>query len=93
MEFKMAPRSEPTPEQSVEDLLADPIVRDLMIADCVDPTELKALLDTVRRAVESRAKSRPREKPTCFAGIIKRATRAYSGRTLASTISARNGGL
>ena len=87
----MALRGEPILEQSVEDLLADPIVRDLMIADGVDPIELKALLDTVRRAVESRAKSRP--GPTCFAGIIKRATRAYSGRTLASTICARNGGL
>ena len=88
----MAPRGEPTLEQSVEDLLADPIVRDLMIADGVDPIELKALLDTVLRAVESRAKSRPGEKPICFAGTIKGATRAYSGRTLASMICARNGG-
>jgi hypothetical protein len=88
----MAPRGEPTLEQSVEDMLADPIVRDLMIADGVDPIELKTLLDTVKRAVESQAKSRPGEKPTCFAGTIKRATRAYSGRTLASMICARNGG-
>ena len=88
----MATRGEPTLEQSVEDLLADPIVRDLMIADGVDPIELKALLDTVQRAVESRAKRSPGEKPTWFADIIKRATRAYSGRTLASMICARNEG-
>jgi hypothetical protein len=88
----MAPRGEPTLEPSVEELLADPIVRDLMIADGVDPIELKELLATVQLAVESRAKKRPGEKPTCFAGVIKRATWAYSGRTLASMICARNGG-
>jgi hypothetical protein len=86
----MAPRGEPTLELSVEDLLADPIVRDLMIADGVDPIELKALLDTVQRAVKSREKGAPGEKPTCFADIIKRATQAYSDRTLASMICARN---
>jgi len=66
----MAPRGKPTFEQSAEDLLADPIVRDLMSADGVDPIELKALLDTVQRAVESRANSRPGEKSTCFVGMI-----------------------
>ena len=77
----MAPRGEPTLESSVEELLADPIVRDLMIADGVDPIELKELLATVQLAVESRAKKRPGEKPTCFAGVIKRATlfRPYVG--------------
>jgi len=87
----MTPRGQPTLEPSVEDLLADPIVRDLMTADGVDPIELKTLLDTVQLAVESRAKKRPGEKPTCFARIIKRATWAYSGRTLASMICTRNG--
>jgi hypothetical protein len=53
----MAPRGEPTLESSVEELLADPIVRDLMIADGVDPIELKELLATVQLAVESRAKN------------------------------------
>jgi hypothetical protein len=85
----MAPRGEPTLEQSVEDLLADPIVRDLMIADGVDPIELKALLDTVRRAVESRAKSSPRDKPACS---MERAPRVYSGLRLPSMICARIGG-
>jgi hypothetical protein len=88
----MAPRDEPILEQSVEDVLADPIVRDLMIADGVDPIELKVLLDTVQRAIASRSKSRPGEKPTCFAGIIKRVRRASSGHPLASMICARNGG-
>ena len=64
----MAVRCEPTLEQSVEDLLADPIVRDLMIADGVDPIELKALLATVQLAVESRAKNR-REKPTSLPAL------------------------
>ena len=53
----MAPRGEPTLESSVEELLADPIVRDLMIAVGVDPIELKELLATVQLAVESRAKN------------------------------------
>lgn len=85
----MGQRGEQILEQSVKDLLADPIVRDLMIADGVDPIELKALLDTIQRAVESRAKISPREKPICSE---KRATRAYSGRRLASMICARIGG-
>jgi hypothetical protein len=85
----MGPRGEPKLEQSVEDLLADPIVRDLMIADGVDPIELKALLDTVQRVIQSRPKSSSREKPACS---VKRATRAYAGRRLASMICARIGG-
>jgi len=34
-------------EPSIEEMLADPIVRDLMAADGIDPNELKALLRSV----------------------------------------------
>lgn len=39
-------------EASVDGLLADPIVRDLMAADGVDPAELRALLYEVQRTIE-----------------------------------------
>jgi hypothetical protein len=39
-------------EASVDELMADPIVRDLMAADGVDPAELRALLYGVQRTIE-----------------------------------------
>lgn len=39
-------------ETSVDDLLADPMVRDLMAADRVEASELKALLFGVQRTIE-----------------------------------------
>lgn len=39
-------------EASVDDLLADPIVRDLMTADGVDAGELRALLYGIQRTIE-----------------------------------------
>lgn len=39
-------------EASVDELLADPMVRDLMTADGVDPGELRALLYRVQRTIE-----------------------------------------
>jgi hypothetical protein len=42
-------------EPSIEEMLADTIVRALMAADGIDPYELKALLNSVKHAVELRA--------------------------------------
>jgi hypothetical protein len=67
MELEMARRGEP----SLEDMLADPIVRDLMAADEVDPGELDSLLRTVRLALARRHSTRSDEKPNCFAGLVK----------------------
>jgi hypothetical protein len=39
-------------EASVDELLADPIVRDVMAADGVDPGELRALLYAVQRTID-----------------------------------------
>jgi hypothetical protein len=47
----MSERQEP----SIEEMLADPIVRALMSADGVDPDELKARLNAIKQAVELRA--------------------------------------
>jgi len=44
-------------EASVNELMADPIVRDLMAADGVDPGELRALLYGVQRTIERYAAS------------------------------------
>src|SRR5262249_56881667 len=56
-------------ETSVDELLADPIVRDLMAADGVDPGELRALLYGVQRTIERYATRRG--GPTSFAGFAK----------------------
>jgi hypothetical protein len=45
-------------EASVDELLADPIVRDLMAADGVEPGELRALLYEVQRTIECYAATR-----------------------------------
>ena len=54
-------------EASVDELLADPIVRDLMAADGVDPSELRALLYNVQRTIECYATQRG--SPTSLAGF------------------------
>ena len=45
-------------EASVDELLADPIVRDLMTADGVNPGELRTLLYRVQRTIECYATRR-----------------------------------
>jgi hypothetical protein len=45
---------------SIRDLMADPLVRSVMIADRVDPGALEAMLDAQARAiVERRGSARP----------------------------------
>jgi hypothetical protein len=56
-------------EASVDELLADPIVRDLMAADGVDPPELRAMLYGVQRAIECYATRQG--GPTSLAGLVK----------------------
>jgi hypothetical protein len=56
-------------EASVDELLADPIVRDLMAADGVDPTELRTMLYGVQRAIECYATRQG--GPTSLAGFVK----------------------
>lgn len=56
-------------EASVDELLADPIVRDVMAADGVDPSELRAMLYGVQRAIECYATRQG--KPTSLAGFVK----------------------
>ncbi len=56
-------------EASVDDLLADPIVRDLMAADAVDTGELRALLYDVQRTIERYAATRG--TPTSLAGFAE----------------------
>jgi hypothetical protein len=68
-------------EASVDDLLADPIVRDLMAADGVDPGELRALLYGVQCTLERYATKQGRS--TSLAGFVER----YS--TIPSTDAAR----
>ena len=46
-------------EASVDDLLADPIVRDLMAADGVEPGELRALLARSIATLQSKADPPP----------------------------------
>ncbi len=56
-------------EASVDDLLADPIVRDLMAADGVDTGELRALLYEVQRTIERFAATSG--GPTSLAGFAE----------------------
>jgi hypothetical protein len=56
-------------EASVDELLVDPIVRDLMAADGVDPTELRTMLYGVQRAIECYATRQG--GPTSLAGFVK----------------------
>ena len=57
-------------EASVDDLLADPIIRDLMAADGVDPGELRALLYGVQCTLDRYAAKQGR--PTSLAGFVER---------------------
>lgn len=56
-------------QTSVDELLADPIIRDVMAADGVTPGELRALLYGVQRTIESYAASHGR--PTALARFAK----------------------
>ncbi len=56
-------------EASVDDLLADPIVRDLMTADGVDAGELRALLYGIQRTIERYATKQG--GPSSLAGFVK----------------------
>ncbi len=56
-------------EASVDELLADPMVRDLMAADAVDSGELRALLYDVQRTIERYAATRG--GPTSLAGFAE----------------------
>lgn len=56
-------------EASVDELLADPIVRDLMSADGVDPVELRTLLYRVQRTIECYASRRG--GPSSLAGFAQ----------------------
>ena len=62
-------------EASVDELLADPIVRDLMAADGVDPGQLRTLLYEVQRTIECYATKWGGS--TSLAGFA----RLYSGRS------------
>lgn len=56
-------------QTSVDELLADPIIRDVMAADGVAPSELRALLYGVQRTIESYATGQGR--PTALARFAK----------------------
>ncbi len=56
-------------ETSVDELLSDPIVRDLMAADGVDPPELRAMLYGVQRTIECYAARQG--GPSSLAGFVK----------------------
>jgi hypothetical protein len=55
-------------EAAVDELLADPIIRDVMAADSVDPGELRALLYAVQRTIDCYAAKRGR--PTSLDGFM-----------------------
>lgn len=68
-------------EASVDELLADPIVRDLMAADGVNPDELRALLYRMQRTIECYAARRG--GPTslaCFGQLYGSTARADPAR-------------
>ena|SRR5689334_1253394 len=73
-------------EASVDELLADPIVRDLMTADRVDPGELRTLLYRVQRTIECYAMGRG--GPGTLAGFAQ-LYRANLDRTTPKTGPAR----
>jgi hypothetical protein len=56
-------------EASVDELLADPIIREVMAADGIAPSELRALLYGVQRTIESYATRQGR--PTSLARFAK----------------------
>ena len=60
-------------QTSVDELLADPIIRDVMAADGVTPSELRALLYRVQRTIDSYATRQGR--PTSLAGFVQLCSR------------------
>jgi len=58
------------PELSLSDMLSDPIVRDLMAADGVDPDELRAMLRAIAQSLRARtAENGQRLAPIARHGI------------------------
>lgn len=51
------------PAPTAQELLSDPLVRDLMVADAVDESQLRALLDRLSR------EQRARQTKSAAAGI------------------------
>ncbi len=70
-------------EASIDDLLADPITRDLMAADGVELGELRVLLSNVQRTIERYAASEGR--PTslaCFAQLYSAQPKAAEAQPM-----------
>jgi hypothetical protein len=70
-------------EASVDELLADPIVRDLMAADGVDPSELRVLLYGIQRTLNCYAATSG--QPTSLARFAKRHGTAGAVRPIVRT--------
>jgi hypothetical protein len=76
-------------EASVDELLADPIVRDVMAADGVAPSELRALLYGVQRTIETYAASQGR--PTALARFAKLCSMRGRANAVRTTLPANRG--
>jgi hypothetical protein len=78
-------------EASVDELLADPIVRDLMAADGVDPGQLRTLLYEVQHTIERYATTRG--GPASLAGFAQhyRSTPRTRPTTPGPTLPANRG--
>jgi len=73
-------------ETSVDELLSDPIVRDVMAADGVEPSELRALLYGVQRTIEAYATRQGR--PTSLASFAKRCSTTPEADAVRPTLPA-----
>jgi hypothetical protein len=76
-------------ETSVDELLADPIIRDVMAADGVAPSELRALLYGVQRTIETYATRQGR--PTSLARFAKLCSMRGRADGLWTTLPANRG--
>lgn len=76
-------------ETSVDELLADPIIRDLMAADGVAPSELRTLLYGVQRTIESYATRQG--QPTSLARFAKLCGIRRSADAARTTLPANRG--
>jgi len=76
-------------ETSVEELLTDPIIRDVMAADGVTASELRALLYGVQRMIESYATSQGR--PTALARFAKLCGMRRCGDAARTTLPSNRG--
>jgi hypothetical protein len=76
-------------EASVDELLADPIIRDVMAANNVAPSELRALLYGVQRTIESYAERQGR--PTSLARFAKLCSMRRSADAAGTTLPANRG--